>query len=283
MYFYVTFGRSQSSVHSNSPPPRSPQGRGGERRKRGPSSRKGEGRPVTAGPRLVDVDYINISLTMGTHNLHFEGLWPIFWGPKTFIFHGFGVQREGLWEKNWKHWYHFKITLLMYKVLATGVIKDPWEVAIFEYGVIACVDFAHMLDAVRHGWGGVGGGRNCMRWLCTHARCYAIAFAHMLDAMQLHLHSVTMLRHVKICQKACAVEARLIDASILEWSNMSTGTCAFQQPKLVEAARTVVQATVKKGKQDRKRSVFSRRVVVPNVKLQKLSSAPSFGRFFTHS
>ena len=31
--------------------------------------------------------------TMGTHNLHFSGLWPIYLGPKTFIFHGFGVQR----------------------------------------------------------------------------------------------------------------------------------------------------------------------------------------------
>ena len=29
---------------------------------------------------------------MGTHNLHFYGLWPICWGCKTFIFHGFGVQ-----------------------------------------------------------------------------------------------------------------------------------------------------------------------------------------------
>ena len=46
--------------------------------------------------------------------------------------------------------------------LLPAFIKDPWEVAIFEYGVIACVDFAHMLDAIRHGWGGVGGGRNCM-------------------------------------------------------------------------------------------------------------------------
>ena len=26
--------------------------------------------------------------TMGTQNLHFWGSWPIYWGPKTFIFHG---------------------------------------------------------------------------------------------------------------------------------------------------------------------------------------------------
>ena len=39
---------------------------------------------------------------------------------------------------------------------------------------------------------------------------------------------------------------------------------------------------VKKGKEDRQRRFFSRWVVVPNVKLQKLSSAPSFGRVFTH-
>ena len=30
--------------------------------------------------------------TMGTQNLHFSWLYLIYWGFKTFIFHGFGVQ-----------------------------------------------------------------------------------------------------------------------------------------------------------------------------------------------
>ena len=34
-----------------------------------------------------------ILYTRETQNLHFGGLWPIYWGPKTFIFYGFGVQR----------------------------------------------------------------------------------------------------------------------------------------------------------------------------------------------
>ena len=39
---------------------------------------------------------LDLCRTMGTQNLHFLGLWPISWGPKTFIFHGFGVQRYPL-------------------------------------------------------------------------------------------------------------------------------------------------------------------------------------------
>ena len=68
--------------------------------------------------------------------------------------------------------------------------------------------FAHMLDAIRHGWGG-GGGRKSMRWLCIHARCYTTALAHMLDA----------IRHGwgggGVCVRACVDFAYMLDATPL--------------------------------------------------------------------
>ena len=54
-----------------------------------------------------------------------------------------------------------------------------------------------------------------------------------------------------------------------------------QQPKMAEAARTLVQATVKKANKTAS-EVFFGWVLVSNVKLQKLSSATSFRVFFTY-
>ena len=50
--------------------------------------------------------------------------------------------------------------------------------------------------------------------------------------------------------------------------------------KLVEAARTIVPTTLKKGKHECEWSFFFRWFLLPNVKSQKLSSATSFGGFF---
>ena len=55
----------------------------------------------------------------------------------------------------------------------------------------------------------------------------------------------------------------------------------LQQPKLVEAARTIVPTTLTKGKHECEWSFFFRCFLLPNLKSQKLSSAPSFGGFFT--
>ena len=38
--------------------------------------------------------------TMGAHNLHFDMLWPMFWGLKTFMFYCCGVQRYPQYTNN---------------------------------------------------------------------------------------------------------------------------------------------------------------------------------------
>ena len=75
--------------------------------------------PIVVLPFKYYSHYSHFSLNhdyQGNPNLYFWGVWPIYWGPKTFIFHRFGVQRYGwLWEKfrfpNKKGWCQKKFRL----------------------------------------------------------------------------------------------------------------------------------------------------------------------------
>ena len=89
--------------HPPPPTPPTPQGGGGYTTTHHHPHHRGEGgtgallyRPITmgwgGGRYLAMLAHIYI-YTRGTQNLHFGGLWPIYWGPKAFMFHGFGVQR----------------------------------------------------------------------------------------------------------------------------------------------------------------------------------------------
>ena len=74
--------------------------------------------------------------TRGTQNLHFWGLWPIYWGPKTFIFHSFGVQRYtvyimykiilGLKQKNWLKCHHYLQCVLFFYNGFAGFHRNSW-------------------------------------------------------------------------------------------------------------------------------------------------------------
>ena len=87
-------------------------------------------------------------------------------------------------------------------------------------------------------------------------------------------------------QKACAVEASLIDASILEWNSTCTATCGVSTTETggssSESCASNDEKKKKKKRQSRAKAVFFCWVAVPNVKLQKLSSATNFGGAFTH-
>ena len=114
--------------------------------------------------------------------------------------------------------------------LLPASLRAPGISLFFALHVLTWVVLAHMLDATQlrthvpcystacartvrilHGWGGGEGwgGHGCMRCLGTNVGCYAAA------------HTCS----TEVCQKACAVEASLIDASILEWNSTCTATC----------------------------------------------------------
>ena len=84
-----------------------------------------------------------------------------------------------------------------------------------------------------------------------------------------------------MCQKACAVEASLIDAPILEWNSMCTATCGVSTTETGGSSSDNCANNTEKNKK-RVRMKFFLVVRTSQCKIPKLSSANSFGWFFTH-
>ena len=118
----------------------------------------------------------------------------------------------------------------------------------------------------RMGWGW-GGERGCMRCFGTHVGCYATAHTCFTKRRsKTRLTGAQGQTNCKeVCQKACEVEASLIDASILGWNGTCTATCGVSTTETGGSSSESCASNNEKKQAKTAKEVFFWWVVVPNV------------------
>ena len=118
----------------------------------------------------------------------------------------------------------------------------------------------------RMGWGW-GGERGCVRCFGTHVGCYATAHTCFTKRRsKTRLTGAQGQTNCKeVCQKACEVEASLIDASILGWNGTCTATCGVSTTETGGSSSESCASNNEKKQAKTAKEVFFWWVVVPNV------------------